>query len=143
MTEILKQLNKIDAATKDHIERIYTKAVKEFSKEDLDYIADKFERKLFTTENSTFPWIKELAVHYKNLYTILQNHQNTSELLSQEALKLVGAALFYFINPYDIIPDFTPDLGYIDDLFVLITCLNLISGNDVAIIQKYFKELLH
>lgn len=32
---------------------------------------------------------------------------------------LIGAALFYFLLPFDLIPDFIPVIGHLDDLVVI------------------------
>jgi len=52
-------------------------------------------------------------------------------MASESTYNLLGAAIFYFINPFDIIPDFTPGIGYVDDLFVLTTCLKTIPKQDL------------
>ena len=43
------------------------------------------------------------------------------------------SALFYFVLPTDVIPDFLPGLGYVDDVAVVATCVNLIDYD----IKKY------
>jgi hypothetical protein len=42
----------------------------------------------------------------------------TGMLILRRALAIV-AALFYVISPVDVVPDFIPGLGWLDDLFVL------------------------
>lgn len=53
-------------------------------------------------------------------------------------LKLAGAAL-YFISPIDILPDFVPAVGWLDDLIVGVMLLNR-SLNDIdpAVVDKYW-----
>jgi uncharacterized membrane protein YkvA (DUF1232 family) len=37
---------------------------------------------------------------------------------------MIGGGLLYFILPADLIPDFIPVIGYLDDLAVLTTIMN-------------------
>ncbi|MBP8192938.1 MAG: DUF1232 domain-containing protein [Chitinophagales bacterium] len=39
--------------------------------------------------------------------------------ISTKSIIAVVAALIYFVNPLDLIPDFIPVIGQIDDIFVL------------------------
>jgi len=39
------------------------------------------------------------------------------------------AAIIYFVNPFDVIPDFIPGFGYIDDASVIAFVLNSIRGD--------------
>ncbi|MBT7075316.1 MAG: DUF1232 domain-containing protein [Anaerolineae bacterium] len=50
----------------------------------------------------------------------------------------ITAALLYVINPVDVIPDFIPVVGLVDDVFVITICLKMIATD----IEKYkrFKE---
>ncbi|HOJ34041.1 MAG TPA: YkvA family protein [Candidatus Hydrogenedentes bacterium] len=41
----------------------------------------------------------------------------------------ITAALLYFVNPFDIIPDVIPGVGYLDDVAVLGLCMRLIRSD--------------
>ncbi len=44
--------------------------------------------------------------------------------ISKKSILLVGGALVYLVNPLDIIPDFTPILGLMDDVTIIGFVLN-------------------
>jgi uncharacterized membrane protein YkvA (DUF1232 family) len=52
---------------------------------------------------------------------------------------LVGAAIAYIIAPVDLIPDWIPFLGEVDDVFLLVTALQrLISNAGRSIVTQYW-----
>ncbi len=51
----------------------------------------------------------------------------------------LGGAVLYFISPIDIVPDFIPVAGWMDDLIVAVTLLNRAMDEiDPAIVDKYW-----
>ena len=40
------------------------------------------------------------------------------------SVAMIGGGLLYFILPTDLIPDFIPVIGYVDDLAVITTIMN-------------------
>ena len=52
---------------------------------------------------------------------------------------LVAAAVAYILAPVDLIPDFIPFLGEVDDVFLLVTALQrLISNAGKTVVLKYW-----
>ena len=52
---------------------------------------------------------------------------------------LVGAAVAYILAPVDLIPDFIPFLGEVDDVFLLVTALQrLISNAGRSVLLQYW-----
>ena len=45
------------------------------------------------------------------------------------------SALIYFVSPIDIVPDFIPGVGYVDDALVIAACLKLVESD----VQEYIK----
>lgn len=51
----------------------------------------------------------------------------------------LGGAVLYFISPLDLVPDFLPVVGWMDDLIVGVTLLNRsLDDIDPAIVDKYW-----
>jgi uncharacterized membrane protein YkvA (DUF1232 family) len=52
---------------------------------------------------------------------------------------LVGAAIAYILTPVDLIPDFIPFLGEVDDVFLLVTALQrLIANAGRSVVLQYW-----
>ena len=53
---------------------------------------------------------------------------------------LVGAAIAYILMPLDLIPDFIPFLGEVDDVFLLVTAIQrLISNAGKRVVMEYWR----
>ena len=46
-----------------------------------------------------------------------------------QTLVLVVATILYFVNPFDVIPDFIPVIGYVDDATMIATGIQSIRGD--------------
>lgn len=132
---------KLDAGKKAFIKQSFFQAADNMGEEEFAYIRRKINSKLDITKNAATAWIVRLSSYYEILYQVLKNNTKSNPQISSKSLKLIAVALFYFINPYDIIPDFTPGIGYVDDLHVLITCVKSLNNRDRAIVEKYFRGL--
>jgi len=138
----LKLHLQLDQKTKDLVRESYMAAINNMGEEEYEYILKKIERKIEITKDASTTWIAQLSTCYETLFEIFENHNSgNQEQLSFEAIRLIGAALFYFINPFDIIPDYTPGIGYADDLFVLIMCMKTLPKRDNEIVNQYFSEI--
>jgi uncharacterized membrane protein YkvA (DUF1232 family) len=47
----------------------------------------------------------------------------------------IMSALIYFVSPIDLIPDFIPGIGYVDDALVIAACLKLVESD----VEDYIK----
>ena len=87
---------KLDKELKLLIENSFFGAVDEMSDEEFSYIAKKIDNKLIITKEAATSWVAELSLYYSALFKVYHNETEISE----EAFNLIGAALFYFINPF-------------------------------------------
>src|SRR2546421_1046125 len=49
--------------------------------------------------------------------------------ISEQNLQIIIAAILYFVSPFDVIPDWVPVLGHIDDAFVVSLALKSVRGD--------------
>jgi uncharacterized membrane protein YkvA (DUF1232 family) len=49
--------------------------------------------------------------------------------ISEQNLQIVIAAILYFVSPFDVIPDWVPVLGHIDDAFVVSLALKSVRAD--------------
>ena len=49
--------------------------------------------------------------------------------ISEQNLHIIIAAILYFVSPFDVIPDWVPVLGHIDDAFVIALALKSVRAD--------------
>jgi uncharacterized membrane protein YkvA (DUF1232 family) len=65
----------------------------------------------------------------RKMIGIISKSDSLQSESEQEKIKLMVYALMYVYNPGDIIPDYIPGAGYVDDEVVLSRCIELIKGD--------------
>jgi uncharacterized membrane protein YkvA (DUF1232 family) len=68
--------------------------------------------------------IKQLPNYVRLLYGLLTDHR-----VSRIDKLLVAGAIAYIISPIDLVPDFIPFLGQVDDIFLLMLALQRLVEN--------------
>lgn len=129
---------KLDKNTRKIIEDSYIESIKSIGEIEYDYINKKIQNKIVNNIDASIDWIPKLSLYYKKMYNAFNDHFNIHKSFSEYGIKCVGAALFYYVNPFDIIPDYTPVIGYLDDYYVFFLCIETINDNDKQILKKYF-----
>jgi uncharacterized membrane protein YkvA (DUF1232 family) len=137
----LKLPIEIDSEMKDLIKRSYCNAINEMEEHEFVYIDKKITSKIRNTKDIKPKWVANLSSFYNCFYEILIQARNNKIKITPKTYKGIGAALFYFINPYDIIPDFTPEIGYADDYYVLLLCIDLIAEEDRKMITERLSSI--
>jgi uncharacterized membrane protein YkvA (DUF1232 family) len=111
----------VSAALRREINDNYFAAVPECGNEEIGYINGKFERLIGRLERSSNELEKNLAVYSSALHDLIIEEVESG---FSEHHRCIVAALFYLCNPYDVIPDFNTQDGYLDDAIVINLCMN-------------------
>jgi uncharacterized membrane protein YkvA (DUF1232 family) len=92
---------------------------KHVSEDDLRTLLDKEQKveKRLSSLNASLP---RLVTHVRLGFSLVKDYvQGNYRKLPFWSVASVAAALGYFLAPTDLIPDFIPGLGYLDDAAVL------------------------
>jgi uncharacterized membrane protein YkvA (DUF1232 family) len=54
-----------------------------------------------------------------------------------KTMLIILAGLIYFVNPFDLVPDFLPGIGYIDDITILLWVFKSVE-EEILKFQEYF-----
>ena len=120
----------------DVFEEEYNKAQEMLEKPDrIEKILKRLEKKLkgLPVLNDTLAYIPQMGLmirsYIKNEYTVIP---------IGVIISILGAVL-YFVMPVDLIPDFIPGVGYLDDAAVIGSVLMLVKS-DVDEFMKWRSE---
>lgn len=128
----------IDPLLKRAIKESYTHAMKNVGDEEALYIHKKLPCTLKILNKNPDCWLANVARVAQLLLDLYVESLLHPNVLSEELQHSILAALFYLCNPYDIIPDYTPGIGYVDDACVFNFCLQLIKKSRPRLYDNFF-----
>ena len=79
------------------------------------------------------PVLKQMLKNLKDMYTLFRDSVRGKYNLHPITLGIIGGGLLYFLIPLDLLPDYLPVVGFLDDLAVLTTIASSVQEE----IQKY------
>ena len=82
------------------------------------------EKDFWEKIEKTAPALKRILKDLKDLYTLFIDSIKGRYKLHPAVLSIIGGGLLYFIIPLDLIPDYLPVVGLLDDLALLSTIIN-------------------
>lgn len=119
----------------------YSRKVSEYAEKAKSVFRDssKVEKKLEEAWNkakSLDPRLKDLLENVETFIEIVRAYINgTYRDIDQKTIIFLIAGILYFINPFDVIPDILPIIGFTDDAAVLLFILSKVKGE----IDKYLE----
>jgi len=117
--------SKMAKVTKKQAEEQLKKGAESVTEDDLKKVLnkrDEIEEK-FKSNGPLGRFIADLKI----LFSIIQDYiRGEYRKIPYWSIAAIVAALLYVLSPVDLIPDFIPVVGFIDDALVLATCLTMV-----------------
>ncbi len=121
-------MSKIDNET---IRKEHKKRQDDFEKDDVHDVLEDEEAIKSKFENKGK--LQRYLDDAKILFSLLKDYANgTYREVPFNVIAAIGGALLYVLSPIDLIPDFIPIIGYLDDAAVIAFCLNLIEKDLIS-----------
>ncbi len=123
----------ISAEQQKRLEQELFERAKNVSREDEKVVVEELPEKVakvLDSVNQRLPIVKNLLGKVKMLYAMLRDKEFA---MAWSSKTMVIAGLLYFISPIDLLPDYIPILGYIDDAFVMSVVMNAMASE----IERY------
>ncbi len=121
-------MSKID---KETIRKEHKKRQENFEEEDVHNVLEDEEaiKSKFENKGKLQRYIDDAQL----LFNLLRDYANGNyREVPFNVVAAIGGALLYVLSPIDLIPDFIPVIGYLDDAAVIAFCLNLIERDLIS-----------
>lgn len=117
----IKTPRKISKAEEEETLKRFEEIISEISQDHLISVNSQFERVYKRLTNAQDNWKKNIAL----IVAYMLKKSLWKSPFSEEN-KIVLACAHYLCDPNDVIPDHVPEIGYLDDAYVVNMCLTKI-----------------
>lgn len=122
----------MDKISHEQANRELEKEAAKVEEKDLDKVLGKrkkIEKKVLSNDT-----IDKYIGKVKTMFSLVKDYRSgTYRELPWKSIAAIAGALLYVLNPLDLIPDFIPVIGMLDDATVLAVCLKMVNDD----LEKY------
>ena len=94
--------------------------IKNVDENDVEYASKKGSKKVEDMDKNPPSFLSEVWGDIKLMISLLSDYYKGDYTdIPWNVLASIAGAIVYFVSPIDVIPDFIPVLGYVDDLYVV------------------------
>ena len=112
--------------SKEKAQMEHVKRQEKFTNDNVNDILDKSEE--LKTKFQKQSKLSKYFEDFKLLFSMIKDYYNKDYTdVPWYIISSIGAALLYVLSPIDLIPDFIPFIGYLDDAAVFAFCLSQVS----------------
>ncbi len=116
----------LDEQHQKELEKKFRVDVKKVSKSDVQKALEKAEPILKKLGNSTIEKVRVMAKQATLVYEMLKSWWKGEIDLPWKTVAAMTVSLLYLASPIDLLPDFFPIAGYLDDLFIVAVAMELV-----------------
>ena len=127
-------------SAKTRLKRMFNAGLDSVNEEQVEQAATRAGRKIGKLEGAGIPdSLEGLWQDIRLLFGMISDVVRGRYKLPNRTIAAVAFTLLYFVNPFDLIPDVIPVVGYIDDAFIVSLCLKFI-GTDLEKYRKWIQK---
>jgi len=134
----VKPSTRLDPTLRKIVLAAFDDAIASIGDREYEYIEKRCLRKIDSLASSRTSWVRDLADATHRLQQIHDHARRGTITVEAETLQVIGACLFYVVNPFDIIADSTPGTGYTDDAEVVNVTIRRLSRVRPDLTDLYF-----
>ncbi len=128
--------NKINESNIFNILKEKTRNIRDIDIEDLLKKEYQVKDKILTNSG-----LKEYLTQVKQMFALVKAYwQGEYREIPRYTIAAIAATLLYVLMPLDLLPDFIPGVGLIDDALMIILCLRWIKNDLQAFEEWRFKN---
>lgn len=117
----------MDPKQEEQLKKQYLDSIDRVEEEDVDYAFKKGSKKAERLSDSVPDKLKALWDDLRTMLAMLGDYRTGRYRdVPWKSIAAIAGAVIYFVSPIDVIPDFIPFVGYLDDAYVITLAVSLV-----------------